>query len=579
MVAGLRETIRREKAVWKTIHQSDSQLKKLEGTGNEQKAVEMITQIICPIYCAFQERPLYFQTNLNGLLVNNLVPMDMVHSFFLEYFEIVPESLSIRFKKPPKSYRYADISLISAIVYVVDIFTKFGDNPFHYHLTTTSDELSYLALTFLNASQFKRKKTHQALLALIVLTNGLFIFDNFERTGEQLGSYPMFQLCLDLCYQMGLYTDPDTTSIFTLKEKAIIRLLPASKVNQVWNYMQTEDAFFSLKMGTPLLINYDFCEPYSRCSDLFFEMKREQGVLIMRQLSMLANSRKPVSIRDLLDMIHKVLDFCSQIPASMLEPGGFSGDLDELAYWCKQKLILLSSLHFLCRMVIVGITYIQYPADDIAGDMYRQLLISAVTILNHIKYFCEGRSVFSDVKYLVYLKDIFSRTLGQGFITWFTFFLPKSEEEGQGMLQEMPYPKGSNIYSSEIDLCTLERALYHKTAEMDDLSEGIFNRLLSSSELMTFTRSLYDLLCQNEVMKNSLNSFFMIKHVLLWSYVARTLEESPGMSFLDAVKSARRSVENHFLSGRLDEKSFVGDGCQLDQLLDSLFEWTGQDVN
>ncbi|VEU22177.1 DEKNAAC103175 [Brettanomyces naardenensis] len=573
MFSGLTDAISREKVAWKGLHQSIIQLDRLGGTGVECTTVDSINSIICPNYLAFQERLLYFQTELNGLLFTNLIPMDMIHSLFLTYFSL-SDCSTAHFNKPHKAYCYADISLITAVVYVVVIFTQNSTHVFHHQLPASFDQLSSLALSLFNLSKFKRKKTHQVLLSLIVVRTGLFVFDNAERMNELTGTYQTFQLVLDLCYQMGLYTDPDTTSIVMLKEKTKARLLSGSRVRELWNYMQTQDAFYSLKMGTPLLINYDFCQGFYRSSDLPFEGKREEGVMLMRELSIIINSPRPVSIRDLLDVIHKVIQYCRPDNEGI-------DDLDEVAYLFKQRLILAQSLEFLFRMAIVGIRDLNGP-DELSRELFRQLALSAVTILYQIREVFSGKTVFGEDrngKYIVYFKDVFARSLGQSFLTWFTFLLPSATEnsvllgelERQAMIFEYPTEAP---YLYEIDLRVLERALYHE--ENVELGEQLFARIINSSELMAFATTFYDLLCQSDVMKSSLNSFLTIKLVIIWAYVVQTFEECKGMgirpSVPEIIRRARGKVEADFSSGRLDTKKFVSEGEELEQILDSIFE-------
>ncbi|VEU22207.1 DEKNAAC103215 [Brettanomyces naardenensis] len=591
LLSGFSGTISREKHLWKSMHKSNSHLEELGGPSDEGVAIAAVSNVICPNYYAFQERLLYFENSLNSLLLSGLIPMDMVRSLFLAYFEVREGSLVVRFRKPEKAYCYADISLITAVIYVTVIFTQNSQTQFNYQLTATADDLSSLAMTLLNVSHFRRKKTHQALLSLIVLGSGLFVYDNSEGMNEQLGTYPMFQLCLDLCYQMGLYAEPDTTNVVVLKDRQTVkaRELSCLEIRQLWSYMQTEDAFYSLKMGTPLLINYDFCAGFHRNSDRFFERKKEQGVVLMRELSVLANAPKPVSIRDILNMVHKVLEFCYQIPVSLLSPVGTTGDLDELAYLLKQKIIFLGSLQFLCRMVIVAVKdYYQEEntLHDISREMYRQLLISAVALLYHIKCICDGRSAFGrdgNGKYFVYFKDVLSGALGQGFMIWLMFFIQCTTGNAE-VTKEFGYHTAASgfnrkDYSADLNLCTLERALYHDlNNEHTELAHVIFRRLVSSSELMAFSSSLYDTLRQNEVMKSSLNSFLTLKQVIVWAYVAQTAGEckselkSKQMSFFDVVKRTRAKVEADFSSGRLDEMKFISEGSQLQSLLDSMFD-------
>ncbi|VEU20980.1 DEKNAAC101800 [Brettanomyces naardenensis] len=619
LISGLDGTIHQEKFAWLSTHQAKKySLAATDYNLNPDEINKLIQSLICPDYYAFQERLVYFQNHLNGLLFGDSFPMGIVHSLFLSYFVVGtggPDPNNVggsndvnvsypgnpyiaNFIAPEKPYFYADISLITALVYLVHIFTRYNDEgKFHHQFSVSPDEFDSLSFKLLEASQFRRKKTQQALLSLIVLRASLFVYDNSEGAREEFKSYPMFQSCLDLCYQMGLHSDPDITDVYMFKHKLVMktRLMSPSEVKELWNYMQMQDAEYSVAIGTPLLVSYDFCSGFNKKSDFFYDNIRQQGLLLMRELSLAVNSNRPISLRDLLALLNKVLGLCYQMPARMFLRESPTIDLDELANLCRLKLLLIQTIPWLCRMAMVGISEIYSllaPSTETANilcglckEMYRQILISNALSLYHIKPICEGLSVFGpekNGKYVIFFRGIIAGILGQCFALWFLFLLPRVTNNAE-LLREVQketmlhgYPPPGDEYPNRIDLFVLEAALYHDFRNEDaEISEQLCIKLLSSSELMSVASSFYDVLCQKEVMKSSLDSFLMLKSILIWLYLVRTVEECKGsldkknMTIPDVIKRAKVKVTEEFNRRRLED---VSEQNKLEDQLGSIFD-------
>ncbi|VEU22166.1 DEKNAAC103208 [Brettanomyces naardenensis] len=588
LLSEFEETMGKEKLKWKNSHKPSHHAGIIvDGEADEVGTAEMVQRIICPNYYAFQERLIYFQNNLNGLLFGGFVPMGAVHSLFFSYFPTIDGQT--QFNVPQKAHYYADISLITSLVYLVLIFTRYSSDgaKFRYQLVATADDLITLATTSLATSQFRRKKSQQAVLALILMRVNLFVYENSEGELEEIESYPIFQMCLDLCYQVGLHADPDVTDTVIYKDRPAmkIRLMTSLEVKQLWNYIQAEDAYYSAIIGTPLLINYHFCAKYWQKSNSFFDLQSEKAVFLMRDLSSTINSCSPVSLRDILTLIDRILRFCHDLPAKLLRSE--TADLDELAHLCKLKLLLLQLVARLCRIVTVGISELRAQSLDegeanmlggLSKEMYRQSLIANACLLYHIKYICEGKSVFGpdgNGKYIVFFRDAFARSLAPCFVLWFTFLLPRvtrSPELVREMQQEtmLPfYPPEENGYRSDIDLPVLERALFHDYEnEKPELAEQICTKLLTSAELMKFVSSFYDVVGENEILKTSLDSFLTLRYVITWLYLVRMVEEfkdkleSRQMSLADIVGRVKVKIEQHFADN---------EDLQFEKILDSIF--------
>ncbi|QPG75846.1 hypothetical protein FOA43_003229 [Brettanomyces nanus] len=605
MLSGMRSIMNQYKQIWTQTHDQMVQGMGLIGDSEkEDVVVKLINQIICPNYQAFSERLTYFENQLNGMIFGGFIPMDVIHSLFSSYFteSNEPAKLCV-FNKPEKPFFYADIAVVVALVHLVVIFTQNNTQKrqFNHHLDASTSILSSLAVNLMDISQFRRKRTQEALLAVILLRSGLYVFESSKGLAGEVDSYPIFQTALDMCYQLGIHSDPDIANMFIFKNDQFMktRVMSHQEIRELWNYMQIEDACYSVGTGSPLQISYTFSAEFHRRSDFFFENKREEALKLMRDVALIVNSRRAVSIREILDLIHAMIEFCRQLPCHMFVPGGTVGDIDELAALCRIKLIFFQTLQCLCRMVMVGIKDLHRKdspsihdkvtaniLSNITREMFRQSLVSCALSLHEILLICEGKSIFGsdrNSKYVVFLRETFCRTFGQSFILWFTYLLPRATKDSEliGEFEKettlFEYPPRENSYEGEMDYKVLERALYYQhSQESPEFSERLCARLLLPSELISFASDFYKEVSENEIMKNNLDSFLMAKTVIIWRYITEAIEESKNSCSTketrvpDIISRAREKLERDFcLEG--DIIQLETQGIQFEKMLDSLF--------
>ncbi|VEU20982.1 DEKNAAC101831 [Brettanomyces naardenensis] len=604
MISSLRNVMNDERRAWKKLHHGSEHTPRFSADAiDEEVAVGLIQRLICSNYYAFQERLVYFQTNLNHLLYSSFVPMDVIHSLFLARFHDPDQNGVAIFSRPLKCYFYADISAIVSIVYLVVIFTRYNsqnDRFAHRLLIHDTDQLSSLALNLLNLSEYRRKKTQLALLTLIILRSALFVHDNPEGANEEVNSYPIFQMSLDMSYQMGIHMDPDSINFYMFKDKLTMKARGMSPIElrELWNYLQTEDAIYSFTMGTPILIRYDFCTGYKKKSHCFFEDKRADGVAILREIALEINSLKPICMRDVLRFIDKVTLYLYELPFKMFCVS--DDDLDDLANLCRLKLLFLQALQCLCRMIIIAVSDLYKSKSPVLQDketvsllnslceeMYREALLAAASSLYIMRDICDGRTLFGnekDGKYIVFFRDLLARGMGQGFILWFTCLLAKATKNAE-LITELAneplladYPPDST-FDEDVTVYTIEVALYHRYTGKDaQYCESLSSKLVRSPTLMTFASSLYDVVSKNMVMRNSLDSFMILKLVIMWLYVLQTVQECENeldrkaMSVADIMAKTKEKVESGFNLGRLDENlKLNADEYQLEKVFDSMF--------
>ncbi|QPG73373.1 hypothetical protein FOA43_000683 [Brettanomyces nanus] len=608
VMASMKETLDEQRRYWKKVHDKSSRETVLFREAlKEDDVVDMINKVICPHYYAFQERLVFFQMNLNHLLYSNFVPMDVIHSLFLSSFHTVDNIGVAQFNRPLKCYFYADISAIVSIVLLVIVFTRYNSDgqKFIHDLSVDTVEMRSLSLQLLKLSEFRRKKTESALISLIVLRSALFVHDNSEGANEEFNSYPVFNIYLSLCFQMGIYLDTNTIDILVFKKKRLLksRTMSPSQRKELWNYIQTEDAEYSVSMGIPLLIDYNFCAPYYKRSNVFFEKQREYCVLLLREISMKLNSLRAVSMRELLALLDKILSFFKRIPFKVFSDHGLQGvDLDEMANLLKFKFLLLDMIPALCRMIIHAISglfdshsFVLQNQDtfnfltSLAQEMFRTLLFAVSLSLYMMTHICDGRSIFGkeqDGKYLIYFRDVFAKSMSTSFVLWYTLLLSKATKHPElvtdisnaALLLDYPPDYKGNI-NEQLNVFIIEDVLLSKhSGKSIEYCEAVCGKLLSISELINFASSLYDIMGRNESIKNSLDSFLTLKAVILWMYGLETVQECKEllnrkeMTVTDLITKTKERVESRFNMGRVDSGIKLSDeNILLEKMFDSIF--------
>ncbi|VEU22164.1 DEKNAAC103166 [Brettanomyces naardenensis] len=411
LFSSMKNTLNQERRAWKQLHHIHERAVNFTGDAiDEDIAVGLIRQLVCPDYYAFQERLFYFQNHLNHILYSNFVPMDIVQTLFLTSFRQPDQSGVAQFSRPRKCFLYADVALILSIVYLVVIFTRYNgnNNVFTHPLLVKPEDLSSLALKVLSLSEYRRKKTQLALLSLIVLRSALFVHDNYEGANELVNSYPVFQSCVTLCYQMGIHfpgsSSPDSLASYLSKDKLTMksRAMTPDQVQDLWNYIQQEDAIYSVSMGTPLLINYHFSSPFNRKHDNWIENTRADGIMLLRDISLTVNSTESITMRDVLKLIDKVIAYCHQLPFKLFTTSS-SMDLAGLAILFRLKLLLLQTLQCLCRMEMNAVSDLRSKnaalnLDSLCEEMYRESLLAAAAVLYSIRDLFGGLTVFGNEK-------------------------------------------------------------------------------------------------------------------------------------------------------------------------------------
>lgn len=540
----------REKDHWLATH--TSWRTSLDPFGEAHDENSLIKKVIGCNQAAFQERIMYFQTYLNPLIFNDCIPMDLVHSLFFRYFGSGSQSDNQKSEAFPY-LRYGDISLITGIVYMSCLFTRLRDNQdelFRYKLTYKGSELFALFLRLLNGSKFRAHPTHVCLLSLLVLCESSLLCKGSVGTHREVDSFPIFQMCLDMCVQMGFHLDSKSMKpfYFTQNERSDNHSISQEQTRNVWNFVQAEDAFFSVMIGTPLLVDDRSCVEYLQTSSSPIQQFQFDNFKIQKEVAFIINSRASISVNMLVTQISKILHFCQSMPSIYGPQKGLSmqeADLDILAFVCRQKLVYLQLLQGLCRMVTDGISNLLNHTDipqerlhleKLSSEMHMKCLLAVVLSLYTVRGIVSGQTIFdskSNGRYMVYFRDIISTVLGHCITIWFTYIIP----EATGSLQlenEINHVKlwaSQNVGQNSDEIITLpllEQTMFNtsskleKNYEQEKLEMRVFLRLSSPSEMLKFADNTFT---ANKVMRSSFESFMTARSISVWVYMLKAIEE------------------------------------------------------
>lgn len=532
------QLLKEERAAWKARHHEYRYALKVvdDPSDNEETMVQLVESLLLPNVPAIQERLAYFRSSLNDLLYGSFIPMDMVFSVFLKYFPNGTE----KFAQPPKQFYYADISLISGVVLLVVIFTRYNaaDSSFKYKLSCTTAQLTMLALQTLNFSEFRRKRiTYQALLSLIVIKGALFSYDNSVTSNEENDSYPFFQLSLDMCYQMGVHRTLDCCfNKLSFRDYDLFeRLLRPDKLKlkELWNYIKIQDIVYSSELGTPLLVNDEFCDGFCPFPEANSTKTLISGFLLLRGACTILNSKKGICLRSLLSLLDELFSYCKILRFSMFTAPSSDYSIFQMAHLFKLKLQLLLMSQTICQLGTYAVAErlnSQVSQDDrstlerVNKKLFQGVQICNRVSLQHIGLVSDGKTIFgseADGTYMIFFRDVFSRVIRQAMTLWFlmifTEVLPSMDvskrQESALLGLETPDP----------DIDELENTLYNDCGS--DAADCMAKRIMTYSKMVSFVGPFYNSIAKNQSIRDSLDSFMMLRMTVVFAFSLESLED------------------------------------------------------
>ncbi len=588
---------------------------------------------------AFEERVFYFQRYLNPLVFHGCIPMDLVHSLLFKYFRCSNRDWGTEDSQDFFYLRCGDLALVTAVVCTTCMFTRLDNSTqpmFAYELPCKASELFAAFVRLLNAAHFSAHPTHVSLLSLLILCESSLLCKGSADTHCEIDSYPIFQLCVSTCLQMGIHLDVDTACPLILAQGSQDERRYVSQHFQtaIWNFILREDAFYSVMIGTPLLLNDYTCHDSTKSSISTF---CATSVHIEREVATALNSTAPVSVSIILKLITRVSNFCRHLP-SLLQHSHARGtpemNLDMLAFTVRQKLVCLQLLQRLYLMVMEGISVLVSDHSDewdkisdtgrnrlerLSACMSLKCLMAVVASLYIVKAIVAGQTVFevrNNGRYMMYFRDMITTVLGHCTTAWFTYVLPEasgSTEWQKHILETRRYAsngvsKRDEIRNNgdEITLELVENALFsrinHGQEDIGDyvedkvenetgkkekqekaqhqqelqLGKDLFLRLSRLQEMLKFAD---DTFVSNKVIRSSFESFLTARSAAFWIYVLRTVEEcrklllTKQITVLDIMEKMRIRLIREFDAnppGKVDNTLNSNEGDSLDGILDNV---------
>lgn len=580
-----------ELRAWKRTHSDFSHVIRpiYDGVDTEDTLSGYIDEFLVASYDAIKERLLYFQTGLNDLLYRGFIPMESIYALFFERFPTCK-----MFNRPPKHWYYADVSLICMVAYITNVFTKLNGERcrFKYEMSCTQSQLSTLAVRLLNFAEFRKKRTEQALLSLVILRSSVLSFENSEGPNEEVNSYPIFQLTLDLCYQMGIHRNPDDPNrqfFYRKRPEVRAKSMASRQLKELWNYMQWEDVNYSLTISGPLLIDYNYCEGYFDQGDSF-RVDWGHSIQILREILCKINSKHPISINEALALHQQVLALYRQLPFALFRNELPLTDKHEFARIFRFKLMCMQLDQGICGMIFNVIEQLLKRGKDtlelrtIYKQMYEQIQLIGLTALSNVQMVYSGGSMFGsepDNLYIIFLREVVSRVMDQTIVVLFGAVLSRTAED-LGLSKEfavqdsndtyIPVKSGPN-WEGSIDITNLENALFEQDSSTIEL---LVNRLISSTELLKFSGPFYDVVAKHVSIRESLDTFVLLKMMISWTlFVEALTDPMTPEAKIDPSSVFKRTKDRlrEFNVGRLDEKlQLTIDNNQLEQFIESFFK-------
>lgn len=577
---------------------------------------------ICIDYYAFEKCIQWFETNLNRLIFLQAVPVSGLKAAFYSLLDPPSSNAPATFKEHKEDpYFFSSMAALFSIVYLVAVFQRYSPTVGQYHVLTTSiNDLRLLSIQLLIASDFNKNRNIMSLIALIVIKSGLFEYDTVEHENETADSYPLFHISLNMCYQLGLHLGSSPVIRVVPKESAnfkVFTTVGATEKRRIWNLILLQDALYSVTLGSPLSINLHFCVQYQSTGDSPLDNFLVRGLKLLRRTSLTVNSIEPISLNTIITLISEIQELCHDLPSriftSQKEDVSIL-EIDQLCILFKLKIFLFHVLESLYRMIIVGAAELQSSLASgaskkentkilcmICETAFRQSTFLSTAVVWHIQSFFSGKAAFStaDPRYSLYLRGFCMASCNQSFTIWFTYLFGKMHKnahsitdiDGGNLLNNYFSDNDRPVFKGEVDLQTLEDSLFCKYTNKNEVFlDSLVQKLLSSSQLMSFASLFYKSAEESLVMRESLDGMACLKFLLMWIYVVRKIEEKKIYTPLEDINKkeiilwAKQKVENEMITGAYNDELIRDfetqdlDGNLLDSIItedvwiDSLFK-------
>lgn len=542
---------------------------------------QSIEKLICNNYYAVLERLQYFQTELNKILFNSYIPMGVVQLIFHYYFNIKKDG--VVFKRPKKNFEYSFISLISSLVELTNIFTRYSNQDFNFPLPQQNNEFNELSVKLLNASNYRRKRTIFAVYTLLNLRLSLMIYGDAQSGGVTMqNTHPIFQSAVSICTEMGLHVDQDKVSYFEpppnvtngdehLNELMFAKEIPTNSIKLLWNYLLLADATYYIDLYVPPFIDDRFCHG-------FYPLEMREGpsvesiLKVVKEISYNLFSGKPICLRKINEYLQRLNTILSSI-GSFADFKTFEKNEDKWQsfYMMFKILKLIYTYEFKIYALLDDSNLTLNYSKEVLNDKQNQEIIRSMRnecgtkckliFFIAISTLVEMSQGNLSYKFLLYNREIFSTWIGLELIILIDMILT----DGKELKKRKPVINSDTKENFKLpdppvfDIAELEQVLFNfNTTKHSQLLFQIEDACEPES-ILSFLSNVYENIINVPALFSDYKFFVMTKLFFLtiyflYSYIESHCDDSHNSVYnnLDNLKVlTQKIISKHLQEGRL----------------------------
>ncbi|GMM27615.1 Oaf3 protein [Martiniozyma asiatica (nom. inval.)] len=353
---------------------------------------------------AISERIKYFFAHINNVLYSKLFPVELIDLIMVRLF-IFNDNIS-RDKSsdevenennikvlPQSKYMYINIALILSIVHTAEIFQRHDKMiDFKYKINLETDNLSQLCINLMAYADYKNSPTLNTVLALISMSYSTQLFNDwYYPSFSNENGYGLFQDCLNLVYTMGYHRPKENYHVYIDNPNDEIcwdlHVQQITIIN-IWNYLQRQDILFASVLGTPLLIDYNYCEEYY---ELTGETNAKECILLLREVVMSINKKDGPTLKHLIYLHEKLI----QLIGKTMSLNGLPESMDFVRniFQLQQKIFILKITYCLSLMLVTTLKLNRFKMYETRFNIK----------IEDYKEFNSLRRKFSSVAYTIYM--------------------------------------------------------------------------------------------------------------------------------------------------------------------------------
>lgn len=504
----------------------------------------LVEKMICNNYYAILERLSYFQTELNKILFNSYIPMGVIQLIFHHYFSMKREG--IVFKKPKKNFEYGSIALITSLVELTNIFTRYDNSIFNFPLTQNNNDFNELSVLLLNASNYKRKCSIFAVYTLLNLRFSLMIYGDAQSAGMSLqNTYPLFQSAVNICIEMGLNVDQDKVSYIDyesfgnisaeVNELAFAKEIPVESIKALWNQLLIIDASYYTVFSSFTYID-------DRFNHGFYQMPNSTNkatvrfVTVIREVSLTFLGKNKRSFRELFEALNKITNLLSSFESfddfELVEKNEDKWE----TFAIKFKLLRLLSRLLYYIFSLIGKENIteRFSADTLNDERNKEILEilkHECTIKCKLIYFIALNTILkiskSNLKYkfLHYNREIFSAWIGLQAAFFVNLVVNQDMEDQKKKSQSGIFPNSTdspeNFKLPEppvFETKALEDALYDYNISKHSKLINYVESASKPSSVISLLSLVYEKLLEIPILFSDYKFFIMTKMFIIGIY-------------------------------------------------------------